>query len=381
MYVARFEQRDSREYLTGASNRPPGRHRIQNVEGPVLDARAKQMYFRRGPKVDPLRIESGPSWRVCFWPLHFVRCAEALQAAMCEKCQAWSYFTTNSIRGGNLELFEALVASSRLLCVTLMYVARFEQRDSREYLTGASNKLPGRHRIQNVEGPVLDPCAKQMYFRRGPKVDPLRIKSGPSWRVCFWPLHFVRCAEAVQAAMCEKCQAWSYFNTNSIRGGNLELFEALVANSRLLCVTLMYVARFEQRDSREYLTGASNRPPGRHRIQNVEGPVLDARAKQMYFRRGPKVDPLRIESGPSWRVCFWPLHFVRCAEALQAAMCEKCQAWSYFTTNSIRGGNLELYFNQPLVCISPSGPKRYAEAGSLPLCYIVGARRCQHRLY
>ena len=104
------------------------------------------------------------------------------------------------------------------------------------------------------------------------------------------------------------------------------LFEALVANSRLLCVTLMYVARFEQRDSREYLTGASNRPPGRHQIQNVEGPVLDSRAKQMYFRRGPKVDPLRIESGPSWRVCFWPLHFVRCAEALQAAMCEKCQA-------------------------------------------------------
>jgi len=38
------------------------------------------------------------------------------------------------------------------------------------------------------------------------------------------------------------------------------LFEALVANSRLLCVKLMYVARFEQRDSREYLTGASNRP-------------------------------------------------------------------------------------------------------------------------
>ena len=30
-------------------------------------------------------------------------------------------------------------------------------------LNGASNKPPGRHQIQNAEGPVLDPCAKQMY--------------------------------------------------------------------------------------------------------------------------------------------------------------------------------------------------------------------------
>ena len=47
---------------------------------------------------------------------------------------------------------------------------------------------------------------------------------------------------------------------------------------------------------------------------------------QIYFRRDPKVDPLRIESGPSWRARFWPLHFVRCAEILQAAMCAECQA-------------------------------------------------------
>ena len=124
--------------LSGASNRPPGRHRIQNVEGPVLDSCAKQMYFKRGPKMDPLRIESGPSWRVCFWPLYFTRCGEALQAAMCAKFQAWSYFKTNSIRGGNLELFEApgchlAVAMSH---VTLMYAAGFEQHDSREIWVG-----------------------------------------------------------------------------------------------------------------------------------------------------------------------------------------------------------------------------------------------------
>ena len=62
----------------------------------------------------------------------------------------------------------------------------------RHYLHGASNRPPRRHRIQDAEGPVLDPCAKQMYFRRDLKVDPLRIESGPSWRACFWSLHFVR---------------------------------------------------------------------------------------------------------------------------------------------------------------------------------------------
>ena len=93
-----------------------------------------------------------------------------------------------------------------------MFVARFQQRTLREYLNGTSNRPPGRHRIQNAEGPVLDPCAKQIYFRRDPKVDPLRIESGPSWRACFWSLHFVRCAEVLQAAMCAECQAWSYWH-------------------------------------------------------------------------------------------------------------------------------------------------------------------------
>ena len=188
MFVPWFQQRAPREYLNGASNKPPGRHQIQNAEGPVLDPCAKQIYFRRDPKVDPLRIESGPSWRACFWSLHFVRCAEALQAAMCAKCQAWSYSNTNSIRGRNLELFEALVANSSLLwCVTLMFVAWFQQRASREYLNGASNKPPGRHQIQNAEGPVLDPCAKQIYFRKDPKVDLLGSKVVPPGGPVFGP--------------------------------------------------------------------------------------------------------------------------------------------------------------------------------------------------
>ena len=50
-------------------------------------------------------------------------------------------------------------------------------------------------------------------------------------------------------------------------------------------------------------------------------------AQSKYISEGnQKCDPLRIESGPSWRARFWSLHFVRCAEILQAAMCAECQA-------------------------------------------------------
>ena len=44
----------------------------------------------------------------------------------------------------------------------------------------------GGHAVTATPGPVLDPCAKQIYFRRDP-VDSLRIESGPSWRACFCP--------------------------------------------------------------------------------------------------------------------------------------------------------------------------------------------------
>ena len=54
-------------------------------------------------------------------------------------------------------------------------------------MNGASNKLPGRHQIQNAEGPVLDPCAKQVYFRRDPKVDLLGSKVVPPGGPVFGP--------------------------------------------------------------------------------------------------------------------------------------------------------------------------------------------------
>ena len=44
-----------------------------------------------------------------------------------------------------------------------------------------------RYRIQSVEAPVLDPCAKETCLKRGQKVDPLEIKSGPPGGSSFGP--------------------------------------------------------------------------------------------------------------------------------------------------------------------------------------------------
>ena len=52
--------------MGGLKTGPSRRHRIQPAEGPVLDPRAKETCFKKGQKVDPLEIKSGPSWRFFF---------------------------------------------------------------------------------------------------------------------------------------------------------------------------------------------------------------------------------------------------------------------------------------------------------------------------
>ena len=52
---------------------------------------------------------------------------------------------------------------------------------------GLKTGPPRRYRIQSVEGPVLDPCAKETCLKRGQKVDLLEIKSGPPGGSSFGP--------------------------------------------------------------------------------------------------------------------------------------------------------------------------------------------------
>ena len=92
------------------------------------------------------------------------------------------------------------------------------------------------------------------------------------------------------------------------------LFEVLIANAVFLCdadALLHWNSAAEEGAWGGLKTG----PPRRHQIQPVKGPVLDPRAKETYLKRGQKVDPLEIKSGPPWRVQFWPLHCGKSVEA------------------------------------------------------------------
>ena len=94
--------------MGGLKTGPPRRHQIQPVEGPVLDSRAKETCLKKGRKVDPLEIKSGPPGGSSFGP--FI-------VANLLKCffQVEVDFTSNSC-GWNLELGRPIFA--RLLFVT-----------------------------------------------------------------------------------------------------------------------------------------------------------------------------------------------------------------------------------------------------------------------
>ena len=86
--------------------------RIQPAEGPFLGPRAKETCLKRGQKVDPLEIKSGPPWRVQFWSLFgpFI-VANLLRRLF----QVETDLTSNSC-GWNLELGRPI--SARLLFLT-----------------------------------------------------------------------------------------------------------------------------------------------------------------------------------------------------------------------------------------------------------------------
>ena len=54
--------------MGGLKTGPPRRHRIQSVEGLVLDPRTKETYLKRGRKVDPVEIKSGAPGGSSFGP-------------------------------------------------------------------------------------------------------------------------------------------------------------------------------------------------------------------------------------------------------------------------------------------------------------------------
>ena len=185
-----------------------------------------------------------------------------------------------------------------------MFVARFQQRTLREYLNGTSNRPPGRHRIQNAEGPVLDPCAKQINFRRDPKVDPLRIESGPSWRACFWSLHFLRCAEVLQAAMCAECQAWSYWHKQHPRQ------DSWTGEARICVSNFSYLLGPKNRPFG--VTGRSKSHPNDHLLDSWAGTSARDRPD---IPPAPQNKDLKTQASAKWR------HFYEAASCYSQNLC------------------------------------------------------------
>ena len=96
-------------------------------------------------------------------------------------------------------------------------------------------KKKKRKKKKPAEGPFLDPPAEETCFKKGSESGPLEIKSGPSWRVQFWSL-FV---PLIVANLLRRLFQVEVDLTSNSCSWNLELFEALIANSMLVCVTLM----------------------------------------------------------------------------------------------------------------------------------------------
>ena len=104
-----------RRYLGVLKTRPPRRHRIQFVEGPVLDPRAKEMCFKKGSESGPLEIKSGPPWRVQFWPLH---CDKSIKTFI----PSWSWFHQQQLR------LEFWTGEAHFCAPAFCYVLRTKKR-------------------------------------------------------------------------------------------------------------------------------------------------------------------------------------------------------------------------------------------------------------
>ena len=85
-------------------------------------------------------------------------------------------------------LFEALIANSMLVCVTLMcfYIGTAQLKKVHGWVLKPD--LQGGTGFNLLRVHFWTPVAEETCFKKGQKVDPLEIKSGPPWRVQFWPL-------------------------------------------------------------------------------------------------------------------------------------------------------------------------------------------------
>ena len=96
-------------------------------------------------------------------------------------------------------LFEALIANLLVILCDVDAFLHWNSSAEEGACVGLKPDLQEGHRIQPVEGPVLD-LAKETCFQKGSKSGPLEIKTGPPWRVQFWSLFWhLHCRKFVEA--------------------------------------------------------------------------------------------------------------------------------------------------------------------------------------
>ena len=188
--VSTLEQRSWRRCMGGLKTGLSRRHRIQPAEGPVLDPRAKERVSKR--------VRKWPRWN-----------------------QKWSLPGGSSFR-------PFLTPSLWQICWSVYFKLK---------LIWPTTAAAGILNFLSPGSSFVPPCQRTC-FKKGQKVAPLEIKSGPCLEglvfVPFWPLH---CGKFVEAFI----SSWSWFDQQQLRP------ESWTGEAHFCAPAFSYVLRSKKR--------------------------------------------------------------------------------------------------------------------------------------
>ena len=159
----------------------------------------------RGPKNGPRENQKWALVRGPFLGPWFFQKRSLLQAHGCATCQVISFNDNPRSTKGELHLHSRPMCfccnfSRRVTCAWLHYSVIF---DFFWKTRGLKLGLLQGFRFDAKEGPIFAPRANQKWCGGAPKMDPERIKSGPSWGAHFWALGFFKKVIVASAWLCD----------------------------------------------------------------------------------------------------------------------------------------------------------------------------------
>ena len=242
-------------------------------------------------------------WPFCFWgfwPLVGVSCLRILTPLCCVRAKDWSWRLRSGVE------VETSFWFLRFWFSNLGFWSR-----KLDFITDVWDILEKCHLYSPVVKPWRDTCiplggewpleSRQRAWTWGRRTNNCHctlVSTREQWWACG-----MLTRKNQHVSWCVRCrlelqQAYTTF----LRTSSFILFEALIANLVLVwCVSIL-----EQRSWRRCFGGLKTGPPRRHRIQSVEGPVLDPRAKETCLKRVRRWTPLKSKmvppGGPSFVV-------------------------------------------------------------------------------